>query len=258
VSIVTWAASLREGLLDLVFAPVCAGCRTPVPTAREERLVCGVCWSRLRPLPAPRCERCWTPLPADGACRGCPEIPAGVRAVRSAFLLGEEARALVHALKYGGWSALARPLAHRMAELPLPADVAREARVVVPVPTSPVRLRERGYNQAALLAAEYAVRTGRCVESGLLLRMRASETQTTLHPGERRANVAGAFSVPPARADSLAGEHLLLVDDVWTTGATARACARALLDAGARVVSVVTFARVLPELERWAEEEDGP
>jgi ComF family protein len=255
VRIPAWAGALRDGLLDLVFAPVCAGCRTPVPTARTERLVCAVCWSRLRPLPAPRCERCWSPLPADGACRGCPEIPPGVRAVRSAFLLGDEARALVHALKYAGWSALAAPLARRMAELPLPDDVRAEARLVVPVPTSPARLRERGYNQAELLAAEYAARTGRSADPGLLLRTRASKTQTTLHPGERRANVAGAFSVPPERADSLAGEHLLLVDDVWTTGATARACARTLLEAGARVVSVVTFARVLPELERRAEED---
>lgn len=245
-----WAAALREGLLDLVFAPVCAGCGSPVPTAAEERIVCGVCRSRLRPLPSPRCERCWTPLPVDGGCRACPEIPPRVRVVRSAFLLGEEARALVHALKYGGWSALAAPLARRMAELPLPDDVAEEARLVVPVPTSAARLRERGYNQAALLAAELAARTGRRCEADLLVRTRARGTQTTLHPGERRANVAGAFAVPPGREASIAGEHLLLVDDVWTTGATALACAGALLEAGARVVSVVTFARVVPEAER--------
>lgn len=247
-----WAGSLRDGLLDLVFAPVCAGCREPVPTAETERLVCRVCWSRVRPLPSPRCERCWAPLPAHGSgeCRQCPEIPPSIRVVRSARLMGEQARKLVHALKYGGWSALADPLARRMAELPLPPDVEEEARVVVPVPTSRVRLRERGYNQAGLLAGALAARTGRSASPGLLVRTRAAGTQTTLHPGERRANVAGAFAVPPERAAEAAGAHLLLVDDVWTTGATAVACAAALLGAGARVVSVVTFARVLPELER--------
>ncbi|HEX2090961.1 MAG TPA: hypothetical protein VHG28_01115, partial [Longimicrobiaceae bacterium] len=92
--------------------------------------------------------------------------------------------------------------------------------------------------------------TGRATDPGLLVRERATDTQTALHPAERRANVAGAFTVPDGRRGALPGEHLLLVDDVWTTGATAVACARALLGAGARVVSVVTFARVQPELDR--------
>ena len=244
-------AALRDGLLDLVFAPVCAGCGAPVPTAASERLVCRACWSRARPLPPPRCERCWAPaVPGRQECGECESIPTGVRVVRSAFLMGEEVRALVHALKYRGWSALAAPMARRMAELPLPPDVEEEARLVVPVPTSRVRLRERGYNQAGLLAAELASATGRRTAPEALVRQRASGTQTTLHPGERRANVAGAFAVPPGWQAPLAGEHVLLVDDVWTTGATAGACAQALLDAGARVVSVVTFARVVPALER--------
>jgi len=244
-------AALRDGLLDLVFAPVCAGCGNVVPTAEGERLVCRACWSRARAIPPPRCERCWAPaVPGRSECGECESIPPGIRVVRSAYLMGEEVRALVHALKYRGWSALAAPMARRMAGLPLPADVEEEARLVVPVPTSRVRLRERGYNQAGLLAEELAAATGRRADAGVLVRERASGTQTTLHPGERRANVAGAFAVPAGRESAVAGEHVLLVDDVWTTGATAAACADALLEAGARVVSVVTFARVVPALER--------
>lgn len=249
------AADLRDGVLDLVFAPVCAACAAPVPTSETERLVCRLCWSRVREVPAPRCGRCWTPLPParepGPRCAACSALPAGIRAVRSAFVMGETARKLVHALKYRGWAALAHPLAARMAALPFPEDVEEEARLVVPVPTSATRVRERGYDQAALLAEGFAARTGRIVAPELLARTRSGGTQTALHPDERRANVAGAFAVPLGRRGGLRGEHVLLVDDVWTTGATAVACAEALLDAGARVVSVATFARAIPELERW-------
>ncbi|MET0400451.1 MAG: ComF family protein [Longimicrobiaceae bacterium] len=255
------AVHVRDGLLDLVFAPVCAACAAPVPTAHAERLVCRVCWSRIREVPAPRCARCWTPLPParepGPRCAACGDLPAGVRAVRSAFVMGDTARRLVHALKYRGWSALAGPLGRRMAALPWPRDVEDEARVVVPVPTSATRVRERGYNQAALLAEVFAAGTGRASEAGLLVRTRSGGTQTALHPDERRANVAGAFAVPEGRRGDVRGEHLLLVDDVWTTGATAVACAEALLEAGARVVSVATFARAIPELERWRDAGGG-
>lgn len=162
--------------------------------------------------------------------------------------MDEPVRHLIHALKYSGWTAVADPLARRMAGLPFPVDVHEEARLVVAVPISRPRLRERGYNQAALLAEAFAARTAREYAPSVLLRKRATETQTTLHPDERRANVAGAFA--PAAGVSLAGEHVLLVDDVWTTGATALACADALFSARARAVSVVTFARALPGLDR--------
>lgn len=248
------AAELGQGLLDLVFAPVCAACAAPVPTSERERLVCRLCWARVRELPAPRCPRCWTPVPhgreAGVRCTACVVLPPVVRVVRSAFAMGPVSRKLVHALKYRGWSALAEPMGRRMAALSFPEDVEEEASVVVPVPTSATRVREKGYNQAALLAAVFASCTGRTTDPDLLARSRASGTQTALHPDERRANVAGAFTVPEGRRGGLQGRHVLLVDDVWTTGATAEACARALLDSGARVVSVATFARVVPGLDR--------
>jgi ComF family protein len=291
MSLVDLAREAWTGALDLVFAPVCVGCRRQISTDDRERVICRVCWARCRPIPAPRCPRCWGALPtqvirdradrvaaddrvdvdggvaADGTsgarradgpavdaiapkCRACAEWPAAVRVVRSAFVMGDGVRPLVHALKYRGWEAAAGPMAARMAALPWPRDVLDEARVVVAVPTTKARLRERGYNQAALLARELAARTGRAFDPDCLVRTRESGSQTSLHPGERRANVAGAFAVPNGRGRTLPGEHVVLVDDVWTTGATALACAGALLDAGARVVSVATFARVFPELHR--------
>ncbi|MGI9181825.1 MAG: ComF family protein [Longimicrobiaceae bacterium] len=245
---------LLQGTLDLVYAPVCLGCGGSIATAETERLVCRTCWARARPLPAARCERCWDPIPlgssADSPCPRCQEIPPAVRVIRSAFLMAEPVRELVHALKYLGWEAVAVPLAARMLSLPLPEDVEEEARLVVPVPISRVRLRERGYNQAELLAAAFADQSGRVCEPALLARTRANERQTALHPSERRANVAGAFTVPQPRRAEIGGEHVLLIDDVWTTGATALSCAEALLEGGARVVSVLTFARALPDLDR--------
>jgi ComF family protein len=173
-----------------------------------------------------------------------------VRAVRSAFLLNEAVRGIIHALKYRGWHALAEPMAARMGALPWPREVEEEVELLIPVPLTAARARQRGYNQAELLAASLARKTGRQCDGTLLQRRRSVRSQTTLHPDERRANVAGAFQVRPDGADRLAGEHVLLVDDVWTTGATALACTEALLNAGARAVSVSTFARAVPELER--------
>jgi len=250
----TLARDLWTGALDLVFAPVCVACHEPIDTADPERMVCRLCWLKCRPLPSVKCPRCWSPLVWDRepapTCDTCRSWPAPVRAIRSAFAMGEAPRRPVHALKHRGWEAAAVPMAARMARVEFPADVEREAALVIPVPTSAARRRERGYNQAELLARALAARRGWTADGNLLVRTRATATQTALHPGERRANVARAFAVPPGLAAELRGEHVLLVDDVWTTGATALACVEALLEAGARVASVATFARVVPELER--------
>jgi ComF family protein len=252
----TLARDLWTGALDLVFAPVCVACRQPIDTSDGERVVCRLCWLKCRPLPAPRCPRCWSPVPADRepspVCRTCREWPPSVRAIRSAYLMTDVPRRLVHALKYRGWEAAAAPMAARMAAMDFPVDVEAESEIVIPVPTSAARMRQRGYNQAELLARGLAARTGRRVDAGALVRTRQTGTQTALHPGERRANVARAFAVPNDRAADLRGEHVMVVDDVWTTGATVLACVHALMEAGARVSSVATFARVVPELERHA------
>jgi ComF family protein len=244
------AERLRDGLLDLVFAPVCVACGDAIDTADPVRIICRRCWSRARSLPAPNCDRCWEPLvdAAGGFCATCRRLAPGVRCVRSAFLMTEPASRMVYALKYRGWEAAAAPMGLRIAATPLPPDVADEAACVVPVPISAPRLRERGYNQAELLARAFADATGRRLSDRLLIRTRATESQIVLHPDERRANVAHAFAVPGGRAREVRHEHLLLIDDVWTTGATALACAETLLDAGARAVSVLTFARAVGAL----------
>jgi len=150
---------------------------------------------------------------------------------------------IVHAIKYGGWRKVAEPMGVRMARTDWPADVVAERTALIPVPLAAERQRERGYNQSDLLARVI----GRCwsvpVWGDVLLRRRKTRTQTKLTPGERVANVAGAFAVADGAGPKLCGTHLVLVDDVITTGSTMNACAAALYDHGARIISYVTFGR---------------
>ena len=247
------ASHAGQGLLDFVLPRHCVVCGGAVEHGRED-VCCGSCWARL-PLPSyPQCDRCGHPLvvgdlppphdPGPRRCRWCDLLPPYVRAARSVCWVPDGAGgALVHALKYDGWTLAARGMARRMAALAWPDDVLRERVALVPVPLSAARWRERGYNQSAVLADALAPYVGLAVWGDVLERTRATRSQTRLTPGERLTNVAGAFRAAPAAGPRLRGAHLVLVDDVVTTAATLNACAAALVAAGARVVSFVTFGR---------------
>jgi ComF family protein len=171
-------------------------------------------------------------------------LPPFVRAARSVcWIPGGTATAIVHALKYGGWHAVAGDMAERMARLAWPRDVMVERTALVPVPLACVRERERGFNQSERLARALAQRWGLPVWTHCIERSRATQTQTRLTPEERRRNVSGAFHVVPSSRASLRGAHVVLVDDVVTTGATLAECAATLFDGGARIISIVTFGR---------------
>ena len=209
---------------------MCVGCRTRLPVA-----------------PRPRCPRCDLPRGTgrreEPDCRECRAWPEALARARHAFLLEPPADALVHALKYGGWAELANEMGRSMARLRFPDGPCRA--VVVPVPTTPERVRRRGYNQAALLAGAFAAERGLDV-CDALARRRGGATQVALHPSQRRANVQGAFTARPEAFPALAGTRAILVDDVLTTGATAGAAASQLVAAGAAEVILVTYARALP------------
>jgi ComF family protein len=151
--------------------------------------------------------------------------------------------AIVHALKYNGWHAVATEMAERMARLAWPADIATERVAVLPVPLARPRERERGYNQSERLARALALRWKVPAWCDVLERARSTETQTRLTPEERLANVSGAFSVPASSRQALRDTHVVLVDDVVTTAATLNACAAALFAGGTRILSYVTFGR---------------
>jgi ComF family protein len=226
----------------------CLLCERPVPRSDDDALVCGICRSRWVPVPDPACSRCGQPLEEGVDCRLCADWPAGFGGVRSAVWLLGSARQAVHWLKYQGWWRVADALAPAMTRLrpTLPGAV------LVPVPLGAARERERGYNQSAVLAHALSRGWGAEVRSGTVRRVRETSRQTELAPGARQANVAGAFVATwPDRRPAV------LVDDVFTTGATLAALATALLRAGAPAVSGVTFARARRPLDD-AVEELGP
>ncbi|HVE79102.1 MAG TPA: double zinc ribbon domain-containing protein [Gemmatimonadaceae bacterium] len=239
------AAALRRAagaLLDLVLPRACAACERTLD-AGDRDVVCGRCWARLQTLPHPHCPRCGHPTWARD-CRWCALLPPYVRAARSVCWTGVGTGSdVVHALKYAGWRHVAEGMAERMARLAWPRDVVEERAALVPVPLSGTRLRERGFNQSALLAAALARRWQVPARDDVLGRVRATASQTRLTPGERVRNVSGAFRAVGTARDSLRGAHVVLVDDVVTTAATLNACAAALVNGGARIVSYVTFGR---------------
>jgi ComF family protein len=211
---------LWGALLELLFPAHCVACRRP------GAWLCGDCVSA---IPGEgRLERVrWSRLRAGGLA-GVYSLSPHVAPLREA----------VHALKYEGVRALAAPLAGLLwaawQPVHLPVDV------VAPVPLHIKRVRQRGYNQAELLARAFCAASGLPYRPGELVRHRETRSQVGLTLEERRANVAEAFA---CRSDGFRGQRVLLVDDVLTTGATLAACAEALHAAGARAVYALTVTR---------------
>jgi ComF family protein len=236
------ARAMWNGVVDLLLPRSCAVCEHSMD-AGETTLVCGRCWARAHELPHPRCDRCGHPQ-SRPTCSWCEQLPPFVRAARSAYWIpGGTAGGIVHALKYAGWVGVAEGMAERMARLAWPRDVVAERSMVCPVPLETTRERERGFNQSALLGRALASRWKIPFVSDCVVRARATETQTRLTPEERRNNVSGAFRSAGNARERLKGAHVVLVDDVVTTGATLSECATSLFESGARIISIVTFGR---------------
>ena len=237
---------------QLLLPAECLVCHALLAERNAESIVCPVCRHRWRAVRPPWCQRCGQPEPHFGPCRLCAEWPAALTMVRSAVWLSDGAREAVHALKYRGLPRIAADLAVAMAGVSLPTDAAS---VLIPIPLAPKRLRERGYNQSEALAEALGRRWHLPVSRTLLTRTRETATQTALTPETRLANVAGAFATRNAELGTRNGSAfrlptsaLILVDDVFTTGATLAEAARALEQAGARTIFGITFGRaVIPD-----------
>lgn len=239
-----------RAVLDLLLPPACVRCGAALPSGQG--MVCRSCWLAVPRLPAQTCDRCGHPRADPQAdCRWCPALPSWVAGARSWCWVPEGAGGdLVRAFKYQGWSRLAVALGGRIAALGhgLPTSERAPLRVVG-VPLGAVRCRERGYDQAALLAGAVGARWGVPVLHDALRRARETGSQVPLTPDARAANVQGAFAAGPG-AGALRGAHVVLVDDVLTTAATLNACAAVVRDHGPSTIRYVTFGRARAAWDR--------
>ncbi len=238
--VMTTLRAASEALLNLLYPPHCAICEGVAPL---RRYLCERCLQGVRRIEPPWCQGC--ALPLDGAvtaevhCPNCRDQTLWIDAAMAACRMEEPVREVLHRFKYQRERHLRHPLAAWLAET-LPHLSGPPPDAVVPVPLHPTRERERGYNQAALLAALLAREAGLRVEHPLL-RVRDTPSQTRLHRGGRIENLRNAFAL--RQNAPVKSRHLLLVDDVLTTGSTLNECARILKQAGAASVRVAVVVR---------------
>jgi ComF family protein len=229
--------------LDIALPTLCVSCREPV----SGEGVCASCWSKLSFIAPPYCPRLGIPFVYDPG----PELlsmeaianpPAYARA-RAAVRYDDVARTLVHALKYQDRTDLAPAMGRWMARAG--RELLADADALIPVPLHWRRSWGRRYNQSGALARAIEAQSGVKLVSEALRRVRPTQQQIGLSRSQRATNVQGAFKVAAQRQSEIAGRRVILIDDVLTSGATADACARALLRAKAAAVDVLVFARVV-------------
>lgn len=238
---VNLVAPLRYAL-DFALPPRCPACGVIVG---GEGSFCLGCWSRLDFLAGPGCATCGLPFDDDpgeeACCAACLAEPPHHDGVRAAVAYGDVARALALKLKHGRRIGMARIIGAHLAR----SAATEPGALLIPVPLHRWRIWRRGFNQSALIATEIARRTGLELRTDMLERTKATPMLGGLGRTARARTLRGAFAVPSDKRAALAGRSVLLVDDVYTSGATANGCARVLKRAGAARVTVLCWARVL-------------
>jgi len=238
------ARSAARFALGVVYPPTCIVCGA---ATGEAHTLCARCWSEVRFIERPFCERLGTPFEVDlGMALLSPAAivdPPVFERARAVVRYDDTARSLVHRLKYGDRIELARALGAITARAG--AELLADADVIVPVPLHRSRLWRRRFNQAMALAAAVSRTSGVPCDSFLLARVKRTQSQVGLTRHQRGEILQGAFRVSADAKPRVQGRRVLLVDDVVTTGATANACSRILLRAGAVAVDVLAFARVV-------------
>jgi ComF family protein len=255
-----WIGTERSGrllggaaarILDFLYPPLCAACRTPVGEAHS---LCGACWSKMTFLDGPGCAVCGFPFefdPGVGAiCAGCQAHPPAFARALAVLRYDPASRDPILALKRADRLDLVPAFARWLERAGGP--LLAESDVIVPVPLHWSRLWQRRYNQSALLGRKLAALSGVPCDTQVLKRMRATKSQGEMPSAKaRRRNVRGAFRVNPSRQNAVRGRSVLLLDDVYTTGSTLEACARELQRAGAAKVLVLTVARVVRPMSTY-------
>jgi len=241
-----FAKNWLNATLALCYPEVCQLCGASRATPAEG-FVCAGCRAKVRFIDPPFCERCGTPyegqITIPFECANCRDLTFDFRFARSAVIAREGVLDIIHRYKYNRALCFEPFLADLLLNRAVPALATAKWDLIIPVPLHHARLREREFNQAERLARRLGAATGISVESTLLRRSVPTKTQTVLGRPERLANVRRAFVM--RRGRSLKGERIVLVDDVFTTGATTSACAKVMKAAGAGEVCVWTVARGL-------------
>ena len=236
--------SVLDAALNFIYPPVCQLCGNERAGAREG-YVGGQCWTAVRFVTEPFCEKCGLPYDGDMThpfrCANCAEIEFGFRFARSAVRANAMMLDVIHRYKYHHALWFEPFLADLLERAAKPALTGQTWDLVVPVPLHPLKMRQRQFNQAERLACCLGRALGLPVNRRVVRRVQFTETQTRLTRPERAANVSSAFA--PREGQNLHGQNVILVDDVMTTGATTSACAQALRQAGAADVCVWTVAR---------------
>jgi len=252
---------------DAVFPARCLECRDFIPETHREGageeggppgavallrpFFCAACLRGVMPLDPPLCPRCGVMFKGrvgnDHLCGRCREQPPGFLKARAAFVYDRSLVDVIHCFKYKGKLQLAAPLGLLLQRTFVRDWGDERVDAILPVPLHGRRLRSRGFNQSELLVRKWEIGPAGApappIVAGVLQRVRATASQAGLGRREREANIRGAFAV--RRPETIAGRHLLLVDDVVTTGATAAEAARVLLKSGAARVDVLALARVI-------------
>jgi ComF family protein len=237
-----WAGRALRPVLDFALPPRCPGCGAVTEAPHR---FCLTCWSALGFLAEPCCSRCALPFDyesgSDVLCGACLASPPGFDRLRAAVAYGEISRKVALKLKYGGRPGVAETMARFMAR----HLTAESETIVVPVPLHRWRIWRRGYNQSALIATALGRRAGLETRLDLIRRVKRTPPLRGMGPRERRDAVRGAFRIEPVQRGAVKGRNVLLIDDVYTSGATANACAAVLRRAGAARVEVLCWARVV-------------
>jgi len=230
-------------IVDFALPPRCPGCGA---ITQEQHRFCLACWQSLDFLGDPCCARCGLPFEyssgVDAECGACLAHPPEFDRLRAAVAYGDVARGVALKLKYSGRPGVAETLAHFMQRHLVGGE--RDA-LIVPVPLHRWRIWKRGYNQSALVASALSRRSGLAAELSILKRVKATPPLRGMGRRQRADTMRGAFKVDAAKGSTLVGRTVILVDDVYTTGATANACAKALRRAGAAQVNILCWARVV-------------
>jgi len=242
-------ANIRQWVnsgLGFVYPEICQICLKE-PAKKAEGFVCAQCWQSVRFIRPPFCERCGLPyegeISSSFECTNCREMQLEFRSARSAVVASEFVRNIIHRYKYRGDRWFEPFLADLLVREAVPVLAPQKWDMIVPVPLHPTKLRERQFNQAERLGACLSEASRIPLNNRVLRRVEFTETQTKLDRRQRAANMRKAFALRPNA--TVKGSRVVLVDDVFTTGATTSACAKVLIAAGAADVCVWTVARGL-------------